>query len=113
MPVQNIEITVQTVFETVYEIKINKTSVNKTLTKLENTAENLLSQPTAVGSVGGEWAVIHRCKRCGKLSSNRVAADDNPMKLMSVALKPLCEPPFPIERIEELTALMGGDGSIK
>lgn len=30
------------------------------------------------------------------------------MKLMSIALKPLCEPPFPIERIEELTALMGG-----
>ena len=32
---------------------------------------------------GGEWAIIHRCKRCGTLSSNRVAADDNPMKLMS------------------------------
>ena len=62
---------------------------------------------------GGEWAVIHRCKRCGKLSSNRVAADDNPMKLMSVALKPLCEPPFPIERIEELNAVMAGDSSIK
>ena len=27
----------------------------------------------------GEWAVIHRCRRCGALSSNRVAADDNPM----------------------------------
>ncbi len=26
---------------------------------------------------GGEWAIIHRCKRCGALSSNRVAADDN------------------------------------
>lgn len=62
---------------------------------------------------GGEWAIIHRCRRCGKLSSNRVAADDNPMKLMSIALKPLCEPPFPIERIEELTALMGGEGSVK
>lgn len=60
----------------------------------------------------GEWAVIHRCKRCGKLSSNRSAADDNPMKLMSIALKPLCEPPFPLERIEEMTALMGGDGSM-
>ena len=36
-------------------------------------------------------------------------ADDNPMKLMSIAMKPLCEPPFPIERIEEMTALMGGD----
>ena len=43
---------------------------------------------------GGEWAIIHRCKRCGALSSNRVAADDNPMKLMSIAMKPLCEPPF-------------------
>lgn len=61
----------------------------------------------------GEWAIIHRCRRCGKLSSNRVAADDNPMKLMSIAMKPLCEPPFPLERIEEMTALMGGDGSIK
>lgn len=27
---------------------------------------------------GGEWAIIHRCRRCGALSSNRVAADDNP-----------------------------------
>lgn len=57
---------------------------------------------------GGEWAIIHRCKRCGALSSNRVAADDNPVKLMGVALKPLCEPPFPVERIRELTqALLG------
>lgn len=60
----------------------------------------------------GEWAIIHRCRRCGKLSSNRVAADDNPMKLMSIALKPLCTPPFPIERIEEMTKFMGGDGSL-
>ena len=42
-----------------------------------------------------------------------VAADDNPMKLMSIAMKPLCEPPFPVERIEELTALMGGEGSVR
>lgn len=60
----------------------------------------------------GEWAIIHRCRRCGALSSNRVAADDNPMKLMSIALKPLTSPPFPIERIEELTALMGGEGCL-
>ncbi|MDL2225584.1 RNHCP domain-containing protein [Eubacteriales bacterium OttesenSCG-928-M02] len=60
----------------------------------------------------GEWAIIHRCKRCGTLSSNRIAADDNPMKLMSIAMGPLASPPFPIERIEEMTRLMGGDGSI-
>lgn len=62
---------------------------------------------------GGEWAVIHRCKRCGKLSSNRVASDDNPMKLMSFAMKPLTSPPFPLEHIEEMTRLMGGEGSIR
>lgn len=60
----------------------------------------------------GEWAVIHRCRRCGVLRSNRVAADDNPMKLMSIAMKPLCAPPFPLERIEEMTALMGGEGRL-
>lgn len=60
----------------------------------------------------GEWAIIHRCKRCGRLSSNRCAADDNPMKLMSIALRPVSMPPFPLERIEELTSIMGGEGSI-
>ena len=61
----------------------------------------------------GEWAVIHRCRRCGVLHSNCAAADDNPMKLMSIAMKPVAFPPFPLERIEELTALMGGDGSVE
>ena len=60
----------------------------------------------------GEWAIIHRCRRCGQLRSNRVAADDNPMKLMSIAMKPLSQPPFPLERIEEMTAQMGGDGRL-
>ena len=73
-----------------------------------------LMEPVAVWvRKNGEWAIIHRCRRCGKLSSNRVAADDNPMKLMSIAMKPLCEPPFPLERSEEMTELMAGDGTIK
>ena len=70
-----------------------------------------IMEPVAVWvRKGGEWAIIHRCKRCGKLSSNRVAADDNPMKLMSIAMKPLCSPPFPLDYIEEMTALMDGCG---
>lgn len=73
-----------------------------------------IMEPVAVWvRKGGEWAIIHRCKRCGKLSSNRVAADDNPMKLMSIAMKPLCAPPFPLDYIEEMTALMGGDGRMR
>ena len=51
---------------------------------------------------GGEWAVIHRCRRCGILHSNRVAADDSPLKLMSLAVRPLAEPPFPLEYWERL-----------
>ena len=60
----------------------------------------------------GEWAVVHRCRRCGKLSSNRVAADDNPIKLMSIAMRPVAQPPFPLEKLEEMTALMAGDGRL-
>ena len=55
----------------------------------------------------GEWAIIHRCRRCGHLSSNRVAADDNPMILMYIAMRPLSRPPFPLEKLEELAELTG------
>ena len=54
----------------------------------------------------GEWALIHRCKTCGTLSSNRIAADDNPAKLLSLAVKPISSPPFPLERIEEIAGLI-------
>lgn len=60
----------------------------------------------------GEWAIVHRCKICGVLRSNRIAADDNPMKLMSLAMKPVSTPPFPLERIEEMTKRMGGAGEL-
>lgn len=50
----------------------------------------------------GEWAIVHRCKRCGVFRSNRVAADDNPIKLMAIAVKPLASPPFPLERMEQM-----------
>lgn len=56
---------------------------------------------------GGEWCILHRCRRCGKISSNRVAADDNPLKLMAIAVKPLAEPPFPLERLEQMAQLGG------
>jgi ribosome biogenesis GTPase len=48
----------------------------------------------------GEWAIIHHCRLCGMLSSNRIAADDNPTLLMSIAVKPLATPPFPLGQLE-------------
>lgn len=66
-----------------------------------------LMEPIAVWvRKNGEWAIIHRCRICGELSSNRIAADDNPVKLMGLAFKPLCSPPFPVERIERINELL-------
>ena len=57
----------------------------------------------------GEWAIIHRCRICGAISSNRIAADDNPVKLMGIAMKPLAAPPFPVEKIDSLVKIMDDD----
>ncbi len=54
----------------------------------------------------GEWAVIHRCMRCGVIHSNRTAADDNPMKLMALAMRPFGSPAVPYEAIKEMVASM-------
>lgn len=56
----------------------------------------------------GEWAVIHRCTRCGKVASNRVAADDNPMKLMGLAMRPFGSRMIARADIKELTRSMEG-----
>jgi hypothetical protein len=40
----------------------------------------------------GGWELILRCTVCGKLESNPVAADDNPMKLLALAMKPFANP---------------------
>ncbi len=60
-----------------------------------------LMEPVAVWvRKGGEWAVIHRCRECGVLSSNRVAADDNVPLLVSLAMRPIASPPFPLTHEE-------------
>lgn len=57
-------------------------------------------EPVAVWvRAGGEWAIIHRCRICGALSSNRIAADDSELVLLSLAVRPLGRPPFPLERL--------------
>jgi len=45
----------------------------------------------------GEWAIVHRCQSCGMLRTNRVAGDDSPWTMMSLAAKPLAQPPFPLD----------------
>lgn len=45
----------------------------------------------------GEWAIIHRCRNCGTLKTNRIAADDNQEKLIHLATRAIQYPPFAIE----------------
>jgi hypothetical protein len=47
----------------------------------------------------GEWAIVHRCDRCGAIRTNRIAGDDSELALMSLAARPLARPPFPLDRL--------------
>ena len=47
------------------------------------------------------------------MTTTPLSHKDNLIKvILSVASKPLSSPPFPIERLEELTKIMGGRGEI-
>lgn len=59
------------------------------------------------------WEIILRCRLCGEITTSLLHKDDNPVKVMSIAAKPLSMPPFPIERMKEMTDLMGGNGDIE
>jgi RNHCP domain len=50
----------------------------------------------------GEWLLVHRCLGCGVLHLNRTAGDDNPLLLLQLAVRPLGQPPFPLERLTAL-----------
>jgi hypothetical protein len=48
---------------------------------------------------GGDWAIIHRCRTCGELHSNRIAGDDNELALVALAVRAISQPPFPLARL--------------
>lgn len=48
----------------------------------------------------GEWALIHRCTGCGTLRPNRIAGDDDERALLALALRPLANPAFPLDRLD-------------
>jgi len=50
----------------------------------------------------GEWSLVHRCGGCDTVHLNRIAGDDNPLMLMRLAVRPLAQPPFPLEWLSRL-----------
>jgi hypothetical protein len=60
-------------------------------------------EPIAVTVRGdGEWVLVHRCLGCGSLRLNRTAGDDSPLLLFRLAVRPLAQPPFPLEHLGRL-----------
>lgn len=56
-----------------------------------------LMEPVAISPrPDGEWMVVHRCRQCDELHRTRIAGDDDPVALMSLAVRPLARPPFPL-----------------
>ncbi|MFI6638826.1 RNHCP domain-containing protein [Streptomyces sp. NPDC050504] len=51
---------------------------------------------------GGDWTVVHRCTHCQELSAAPVGDDDNQLLLMRLAVRPLAQPPFPLEAFSEI-----------
>lgn len=50
----------------------------------------------------GDWTLIHRCTGCRELTASHVRGDDNQLLLMRTAVRPLAQPPFPLDAFGEL-----------
>ncbi|HEX2315679.1 MAG TPA: RNHCP domain-containing protein [Thermomonospora sp.] len=50
----------------------------------------------------GRWMIVHRCAGCGELTSSPVSGDDNRLILVRMAVRPLAQPPFPLETFADL-----------
>lgn len=62
-------------------------------------------EPIAVWArPGGDWAILHRCRSCGTIHSNRIAGDDNEIALVALATRAIAQPPFPLTRLTTVEA---------
>jgi len=68
-----------------------------------------LMEPIAVWARdGGEWALVHRCVKCGIVRVNRIAPDDSTLRLLGLATGPLRRLPFSLDGPEHAERLKGG-----
>lgn len=60
-------------------------------------------EPIAITVRGdGEWVLVHRCLGCDEVHLNRTAGDDSPLLLLRLAVRPLAQPPFPLDLVTRL-----------
>lgn len=60
-----------------------------------------IMRPIAVWSSQKECSIIHRCEKCGMLSTNRVGPDDDENAILALAAHPLTRLPFPLDTLDQ------------
>lgn len=60
-----------------------------------------IMEPISIWVRGDEWVLLHRCRGCGVIHSNRIAPDDSEIILLSLAARPLGRPAFPLFLAED------------
>ncbi len=58
-------------------------------------------EPIAIWVRDQEWVLLHRCRGCGAIRPNRIAADDNEALLISLAVRAIGRPAFPLYTVDE------------
>ncbi len=46
-----------------------------------------------------DWSIIHRCKKCSFIRTNRIAGDDSEILLLALAARPMTRLPFPVDMV--------------
>jgi rubrerythrin len=46
-----------------------------------------LMEPVSAEESGGEWSIIHKCKKCGKIQKNKISPDDDFDKVVEISVK--------------------------
>ena len=52
---------------------------------------------------------MHRCTKCSVVRTNRIAGDDSSLLLMSLAVRPLARPPFPLDSLRPAVQVEDGN----
>jgi len=47
-----------------------------------------MMRPIGVEQKHGEWIIIHKCEKCGKIARNKAAPDDNMNKIIELSTCP-------------------------
>lgn len=46
-----------------------------------------LMEPISAGQDGGEWSIVHKCLKCGKMQKNKISKQDSFDEIIKISIK--------------------------